>query len=98
MRERAIRENLPLIVYVNTPRFEINGVLSLSLDSFDGVQDHGLVLGVPYRGQLYRSDLPANSSPAQILAEIHRLNNGFPRWFASGTITSIPTITCVGNR
>ncbi|WP_162657364.1 hypothetical protein [Tuwongella immobilis] len=53
-RAEAIRQNVPLIVWVGQPAQPMSGAVSVAVDQFDGADGKAVVIGKPDAGDLMR--------------------------------------------
>jgi hypothetical protein len=74
LRQRAIREGKPLIVWVGQPTQSLRGVLSLRLDTFPDASPESVVIGIPTGETLHRVDLSGRPSEPAIRAAMRAVN------------------------
>ncbi|VTS05335.1 hypothetical protein [Tuwongella immobilis] len=70
-RAEAIRQNVPLIVWVGQPAQPMNGAMSVAVDQFDGADGKAVVIGKPDAGDLMRfRTLTGERTASQVRSEL----------------------------
>ncbi|WP_162660701.1 hypothetical protein [Tuwongella immobilis] len=70
-RAEAIRQNVPLIVWVGQSAQPMSGAVSVAVDQFDGADGKAVVIGKPDAGDLMRfRTLPGTPSAAAVALQI----------------------------
>lgn len=77
LHKLAVKENKPLVIFIDAPKREIPGMIGYETKNFHSYK--GILVGLPINGVLYNVEMPVTATDVEINTKLVEARRNFPR-------------------